>query len=113
TTLGVFYLRHGPRWNVSDGVMQLLYGARFSWGVAFYQRSLHEDTMRPIVRLLESWAKESDPRRPSPPARLEQRMLSDFGLPYAFTAVLSLLSSIALYRTLSTDLSWREDFNSI
>lgn len=112
TTIGVFYFRPGPaEWNPSDAVMQLLYGALFSWGVAFYQRGLHEDTVRPVVALLARWT--GDDARRAVASRLEQRMLADFGLPYAFTAVLSLLSTIALYRTLATDLTWREDFNAI
>jgi len=40
-------------------------------------------------------------------------MLLDFGLPLLFTAALSLLSSIGLYRALGSALSLREDFNAI
>ena len=42
-----------------------------------------------------------------------RRMLRDFGLPLLFTAALSLLASIGLYRALGTALTVREDVNAV
>ena len=48
TTIGVFYFRLGPeRWSWPDAVMQIFFGSLFAWGVSFYQRGLHEDTIAP------------------------------------------------------------------
>jgi two-component system, NtrC family, sensor kinase len=111
TAIGVLRVRPGPAaWRVGDAVMQLAYGGLFSLGVAFYQRTWQRDALAPAVERLRRWTGtlESAPLTP-----LRRRMLLDFGLPLLFTAVLSLLSSIGLYRALGSDLSFREDFNAV
>lgn len=110
-SFGIFYLQPGPEvWNWPDAVMQVFYGALFAWGVSFYQRFWHSETLAPIVRRLESWTGELDS---DAPRTLQQRLLRDFGLPLAFTSVIALLSSISLYRTLAFDLTTQEDLNAI
>jgi len=111
TAIGVFWVRPGPAsWQASDAVMQLAYGSLFSWGVAFYQRAWHRDAMEPAVERLRFWTRTE---ASAEPISIRRRMLRDFGLPLLFTAVLSLLSSIGLYRALGDDLGLREDFNAI
>ncbi|HHH28266.1 MAG TPA: HAMP domain-containing sensor histidine kinase [Polyangiaceae bacterium] len=110
-SFGIFYLQPGPEvWNWPDAVMQVFYGALFAWGVSFYQRFWHKETLAPIVRRLEQWTGELDSE---PPRTLQQRLLREFGLPLAFTSVIALLSSISLYRSLASDLSTQEDLNAI
>jgi len=110
-SFGIFYLQPGPEvWNWPDAVMQVFYGALFAWGVSFYQRFWHEETLAPIVRRLERWTGELDSEAP---LNLQQRLLREFGLPLVFTSVIALLSSISLYRTLAFDLSTQEDLNAI
>lgn len=139
TMAGVFYFRPGPSaWAGTDAVVQLAYAALFSWGVAFIQRGWDQDTMRPVVRLLERWARayaearsaastdtrseppsesrpggRSEPPRARPTQRLRERMLRDFGGPLVFTAALSLLSVLGLYRTLGHEVTVREDLAAI
>ncbi len=110
-SFGIFYLQPGPEvWNWPDAVMQVFYGALFAWGVSFYQRFWHRETIAPIVRRLESWTGDLDS---DAPRSLQQRLLREFGLPLAFTSVIALLSSISLYRTLAFDLTTQEDLNAI
>lgn len=109
--VGVFYFRTGPpTWNVADAVMQLGFGALFAWGVSFYQRGWHKDTVAPVVDRLRGWTglELREERR-----TLRHRMMRDFGLPLVFTATISLFASIGLYRTLGHELPLREDFNAI
>lgn len=120
TTAGVFYFRTGHvGWASADAVMQVAYAALFSWGVSFYQRGWDRDTLAPVARLLATWADlplaeaQSQGREDGAPLPLRERMLRDFGGPLIFTAVLSLLSSIGLYRSLGRQVSFREDLNSI
>lgn len=119
TTAGVFYFRTGPHaWATGDAVMQLAYAGLFSWGVAFYQRAWDRETIAPVVKLLATRADLSPEsydleEHRGPPLPLRERMLRDFGGPLIFTALLSLLSSIGLYRTLGREVSLREDFNAI
>src|SRR5690606_38539448 len=54
--------------------------------------------------------REANPAQAMP---LASRMLRDFGLPFAFTGVLSLLACIALYRALAVHLTLQEDFNAV
>jgi two-component system, NtrC family, sensor kinase len=111
TTIGVFYFRMGPtRWAWADALMQVAFGSLFAWGVSFYQRGWHSDTLAPLVRLLRTWAKESEH---GTGMSLRRRMLNDFGMPLLFTLTLSLFASIGLYRSLGVGLPLREDFNSI
>jgi len=111
TGVGVFYFRTGPpTWKVGDAVMQLAFGALFAWGVSFYQRGWHKDTVAPVVERLRGWTGiEVRAER----VTLRHRMMRDFGLPLVFTATISLFASIGLYRTLGHDLPTREDFNAI
>jgi len=111
TSVGVFQHRFGPAlWSGGDAVLQLGFAALFSWGVSFYQRAFHRDQVAVAVRRLRRWTGADPLAEPLP---LRRRMLRDFGLPLLFTCLLSLLSSIALYRALGSHLSWREDFNAI
>ncbi len=119
TTGGVFYFRTSSvGWVRADAVMQVAFAALFSWGVSFYQRGWDRDTLAPVSRLLASWAElphehALSPQKEGDPLPLRDRMLRDFGGPLVFTAVLSLLSSIGLYRSLGREVSFREDINSI
>ncbi|MFO0615450.1 MAG: ATP-binding protein [Polyangiaceae bacterium] len=117
TTVGVFYFRTSPdRFEVLDAIMQIAYAALFSWGVSFSQRGWDRETLEPVERLLSSWlpagarAPAAEPERALP---LRSRMFRDFGGPLVFTAALSLLSSIGLYRTINRAVSVREDLNAI
>jgi two-component system, NtrC family, sensor kinase len=115
TAFGVFYVRPGPAaWKVGDAVMQLGFGSLFAWGVAFYQRLWNRDLVAPVLWHLRRFAAGESVAPPAnEPLPLRARMLRDFGLPLVFMAVLSLLSSIGLYRTLATELTLREDFNAV
>jgi two-component system, NtrC family, sensor kinase len=111
TAIGVFYFRTGAaRPRMGDAMMQLGLGALFAWGVSFYQRAWHRDAVAPAVELLRSW---TGAEASAEPISLRRRMLRDFGLPLLFTALLSLFSSVGLYRALGADLPLREDFNAI
>lgn len=117
TTVGVFYFRTSPdRFEVTDAVMQVAYAALFSWGVSFSQRGWDRETLAPVERLLASWL-PADARAPAADGArsvpLRSRMFRDFGGPLVFTAALSLLSSIGLYRTINRAVSVREDLNAI
>jgi len=108
---GVFYFRPGPAlWNWPDALMQVLYGSLFAWGVSFYQRGWHADTLAPVISRLRDWTGHAIAQ---PRSSIRRRMLIEFGLPLLFTTLLSLLSSIGLYRTLGQDLTLQEDFNAI
>ncbi len=111
TAAGIFQARPGPAaWTAGDAVLQLAFGALFSWGIAFYQRAFHRDNIAPAVARLRDWT-AADPL--SDPISLGRRMLRDFGLPLLFTCMLSLLSSIGLYRVLGVAMTPREDFNAV
>jgi two-component system, NtrC family, sensor kinase len=111
TSVGVFRTRPGPvSWTAGDAVLQLVFAALFSWGVAFYQRSFHRETVATAVERLRRWT-SADPL--AEPISLGRRMLRDFGLPLLFTCSLSLLSSIGLYRALGVATSSREDFDAV
>ncbi|APR80940.1 two-component sensor histidine kinase [Minicystis rosea] len=111
TAVGIFQLRPGPAsWHAGDALLELGFASLFSWGVAFYQRAFHRETISVAETRLRSWTKTGEPSEPIP---LGRRMLRDFGLPLIFTCLLSLLSSVALYRALGTNLSLREDFNAV
>jgi two-component system NtrC family sensor kinase len=111
TSVGVLRMRPGPvSWSAGDAILQLSFAALFSWGVAFYQRGLHRDHVGPAVERLRRWT-GADPL--ADPIPLGRRMLRDFGLPLLFTCLMSLLSSIGLYRALGAALTAREDFNAV
>jgi signal transduction histidine kinase len=111
TSFGVFRTRPGPAaWTAGDAFLQLSFAALFSWGVAFYQRAFHRDTVAPAVDRLRLWTAEG-PR--VEPISLGLRMLRDFGLPLVFTCALSLLSTIGLFRVLGVAQSERENVNAV
>ncbi|MFO0756732.1 MAG: ATP-binding protein [Byssovorax sp.] len=111
TALGVLRTKLGPvSWELGDAVMQVAVGLLFAFGVAFYQRVWHRDAMAPAEERLRRWTSIEKRVEPTP---LRRRMLFDFGLPLLFTAALSLLSSIGLYRALGPELGVREDFNAV
>ena len=111
TAVGIFRQRPGPAsWNGGDAVLQLGFASLFAWGVAFYQRAFHRDTIATAVERLRRWT-ATPPLAES--ISLGRRMLRDFGLPLLFTCGLSLLSSVGLYRALGEHLSPREDFNAV
>lgn len=111
TAVGVFYFRTGARsWDVGDALTQLVLCSVFAWGVSIYQRAWHKDAIAPVAARLRAWtgvAPSSDS------TTLRTRMLRDFGTPLVFTASLSLLSSIGMYRALGSGLSASDDFNAI
>jgi signal transduction histidine kinase len=110
TAGGVFYARPGP-WSPGDAASQIGLGALFAFGVSFYQRAWHLDTVQPVVELLRAWTDEP-PRAEGIP--LQQRMMRDFGLPLLFSITLSLLASIGLYRALGgARLGTREDIGAV
>ncbi|WP_437962854.1 ATP-binding protein (plasmid) [Sorangium sp. So ce119] len=116
TAIGVAYVRPGAAFTLADGLMQLGFGALFGFGVSFYQRAWHKDSVARAVDLLRAWtgAQEGDDAlRGAAPMPLRRRMLRDFGLPLLFTGLLSLFSSIGLYRALATGSSFNEDFNAV
>lgn len=107
TTVGAVYVR--PPTRAADAVTQIGFGALFAWGVSFYQRAWVADVCAPVVLRLTQLAKrELDEPRVS----MRGRLLREFGLPLLFTCLLSLFSSIALYRALGQGLSLREDLNA-
>jgi two-component system, NtrC family, sensor kinase len=111
TSIGIVYFQPGPqKWQWADAVMQIAFGALFAWGVSFYQRSWHEQTVAPVIARLRAWTDTVEEREEM---SLRQRMLNEFGLPLLFTLTLSLFASIGLYRTLGNTLTLREDFNAI
>jgi two-component system NtrC family sensor kinase len=111
TAVGVFRQRPGPAaWSAGDAILELAFAGLFSWGVAFYQRAFHRDTVAPAVERLRRWTlATADRERIS----LGLRMLRDFGLPLVFTCSLSLLSSVGLYRALGSELGPREDVGAV
>jgi len=94
---------------VGDAIMQLGFGALFSWGVSFYQRAWHRETCAPAVSRLSHWTGIAVQVEP---ITLEQRMTRDFGLPAAFMGALSLFSSIGLYRALAVSSTLEQDVRS-
>ena len=111
SAIGVVRMKVGPSsWQIGDAVMQVAVGLLFAWGVAFYQRAWHREAMAPAEERLRRWTATEKSAERTP---LRRRMLLDFGLPLLFTAALSLLSSIGLYRALGSDLTLREDFNAV
>jgi signal transduction histidine kinase len=111
TWFGVFQMRPGPvDWRAGDAVIQLAFAALFSWGVAFYQRAFHRENVAPVVERLRRWT-AADTR--ALPVSLRRRMLREFGLPLLFTCLVSLLSSIGLYRALGAAMTTREDLNAV
>jgi signal transduction histidine kinase len=115
TSGGVFYFRPGPgTWRGTDALLQIAYAALFAWGVAFYQRGWDRDTIAPVERALLRVAGTEPPEvagdRPAyPTLAIRDRMLRDFGWPLAFAALLMLLSSIGLYRSLGGGFGRAED----
>lgn len=94
---------------VGDAIMQIGFGALFSWGVSFYQRAWHRETCAPAVQRLSRWTGiEVD----AEPITLERRMLRAFGLPMLFMGALSLFSSIGLYRALAQSTTVEQDIRS-
>jgi signal transduction histidine kinase len=111
TAVGIFRQRPGPTtWHAGDAVLELGFASLFAWGVAFYQRAFHRETVGVAVRRLAQWTHAGPEVEPMP---LGRRMLRDFGLPLIFTCVLSLLSSVGLFRAMGSTLTAREDFNAI
>ena len=88
TSVGVFRTRPGPAaWTAGDAILQLSFAALFSWGVAFYQRAFHRDTVAPALERLRRWTARGPARRAPlprppdapglrPPARLHVRALA-------------------------------------
>jgi signal transduction histidine kinase len=102
TGVGIFSQRPGPvSWNGGDAVLQLAFASLFAWGVAFYQRAFHRDTIATALERLLLWTGTA-PLAES--ISLSRRMLRDFGLPLLFTCGVSLLSSVGLYRALGEKL---------
>lgn len=122
TAIGLMFVRPGP-WSVGDALMQLALGALFAFGVSFYQRAFHRDTLAPVVAALRARLEEAGAPLPDgqhaglgllgAPLPLRGRMLRDFGLPLLFTGLLSLFSSIGLYRALAAGLSFNAHVNAI
>ncbi|WP_437624435.1 ATP-binding protein [Sorangium sp. So ce1151] len=112
TAIGIAYVRPGAAFGHADALMQLGFGALFGFGVSFYQRAWHKDSVARAVDLLRAWTGAPE-RGGAPPMPLRRRMLRDFGLPLLFTGLLSLFSSIGLYRALATGSSFNEDFNAV
>ena len=111
TAIGILRMRVGPvSWQAGDAVMQLAFGSLFACGVVFYQRAWHRETVAPAVERLRAWTGTAEAAEP---ISLMRRMLRDFGLPLLFTAALSLLASIGLYRALGTALPVSEDINAV
>jgi signal transduction histidine kinase len=111
TWFGALQMRAGPvTFGAPDAVIELAFAALFSWGVAFYQRAFHRDTIAPAVERLRRWTAGETPAEP---ISLRRRMLRDFGLPLLFTCTISLLSSIGLYRALGAAMTPQEDFNAL
>jgi two-component system NtrC family sensor kinase len=111
TAVGVVRVRPGPEsWSAGDAVLQVAFAALFSWGIAFYQRAFHRDNVAPAVERLRRW---TDGDAPAERISLGWRLLRDFGLPLLFTCLISLLSSISLYRALGAAMSSRETFNAV
>lgn len=94
---------------VGDAIMQVGFGAIFSWGVSFYQRAWHRETCAPAVMRLSRW---TGIEVRSEPITLEQRMMRDFGLPLVFMGAISLFSSIGLYRALAPSSALEQDIRS-
>lgn len=94
---------------VGDAIMQLGFGAIFSWGVSFYQRAWHRETCAPAVERLSRW---TGIEVRGEPITLEQRMMRDFGLPTVFMGAISLFSAIGLYRALAPSSSLEQDVRS-
>lgn len=111
TAMGVFLIRPGPvSWQLGDAIMQLAVGLLFSWGVAFYQREWHKDTIAPVVSRL--CAHTGSPL-PAEPTALRSRLLREFGLPLVFMAAVSFLSSIGMYRALREGEGVRADLEAV
>jgi signal transduction histidine kinase len=111
TWFGALQMRAGPvTFGAPDAIIELAFAALFSWGVAFYQRAFHRDTIEPAVERLRRWTADEVPAEP---ISLRRRMLRDFGLPLLFTCTISLLSSIGLYRALGAAMTPQEDFNAL
>ena len=111
TAIGILRMRPGPvSWQAGDAVMQLAFGSLFACGVVFYQRAWHRETVAPSVERLRAWTGTEEAAEP---ISLMRRMLRDFGLPLLFTAALSLLASIGLYRALGSGLTVSEDINAV
>jgi two-component system NtrC family sensor kinase len=94
---------------VGDAIMQVGFGAVFSWGVSFYQRAWHRETCAPAVLRLSRW---TGIEVKGEPITLEQRMMRDFGLPTVFMAAISLFSAIGLYRALAPSSPVEQDIRS-
>ncbi len=106
--IAVIHARPGPGW--ADVVVPSAFGLLFAWGVSFYQRGWHEDSIRPGIALLSSWLEPSSDEQG---ISLRRRMLSEFGKPVLFALTLSLFSAIGMYRNLGIPPNAREDFNAI
>jgi len=98
-TVGVFYFRTGPAFGGVAAAMQIAVVLLFALGVAYYQRGWDLASVRDAERQLG--ASVVAPVGDEPPRPLRSRMLREFGGPLAFGAALMMLSSLALYRSLS------------
>lgn len=110
TVIGVLYVRPLPgSLGRGDALLQIGFGAIFAWGISFYQRAWHRDTLAPVLQRLRAWS-----RAPAgvEALTLRQRMMRDFGLPLLFTIALSFFSSIALFRALGSELPLSENVSA-
>lgn len=103
---GAFGFRTIFAWSTIDAALVVALGVLFAWAIATYQRAWHREILAPVVERLGS--SSGRPVAPPPGATLRRRMLADFGMPLAFSCVLSLLASIGLYRALVRDASAEE-----
>ncbi len=107
--IGVAVIHPPPR-RVPDIVVALSCGTLFAWGVSFYQRGWHTDALAPVLRHLRA---ALGVRATVAAVSLRRRMLTEFGVPVLFTFALSLFASIGLYRALSDEPTWQDDFAAI
>jgi signal transduction histidine kinase len=106
--VAVVYVRPGNAQR-GDTLLQIGFGLIFAWGVSFYQRVWHRDTIAPVVQRLRGFLGEPVGAEA---LTLRARMMRDFGTPLLFTIGLSFFSSIALYRALGSDLPVSEDVSA-
>ncbi len=108
--IGIGVLQSTPRSGWSDVIVPSAFGMLFAWGVSFYQRGWHEDSLRPAIARLSEWTGASAEHAH---VSLRRRMLSEFGKPVAFALTLSLFASIGMLRNLGAPPTVRENASAI